>query len=75
LIRTHQTTQDVRGERYQLPQLNEIDGGDFEVSCDSFSNGLCFNEIDGEDFDVSCDSFSNGLRFYEIDGGDFEFEI
>ena len=37
LIRTHQTTQDVIGEKFRLPQLNEINGGDFD--------GLSYEEI------------------------------
>ena len=37
LIRTHQTTVDIIGEKFQLPQLNEINGGDFD--------GLAYEEI------------------------------
>ena len=37
MIRTHQTTQDIIGEKFQLPQLNEINGGDFD--------GLAYEEI------------------------------
>ena len=37
LIRTHQTAQDIQGTKYQLPQLNEINGGDFD--------GMSYEEI------------------------------